>query len=339
MTQSFSAEQALAVQAVREAARLCQQVQRRITPDVLAKKDRSPVTVADFGSQALVCRALREGFPADPIVAEEDSSDLRRPEHRAILDQVLRDVGEIRPCPGPDEVCAWIDAGCGRQYYPRFWTLDPIDGTKGFLRAEQYAVSLALVVDGRIEVAALACPNLPHGDDPSGPCGLIFSALRGQGAVALPLEGDGPATSVHVSRCSSPAGARFCESVESGHSAHGDSARIADRLGIHRAPTRLDSQAKYAVVARGEAEIYLRMPTRADYREKIWDHAGGVLVVTEAGGTVTDIAGRALDFRLGPELLANRGVVVSNGPFHAEILAAIAALGLTRNPSPLAGEG
>lgn len=328
MAQSLSAEQALAVQAVREAARLCQQVQRRITPDVLAKKDRSPVTVADFGSQALVCRALREGFPNDPIVAEEDSSDLRRPEHAAIREQVLRHVREIRACQGPDEVCAWIDAGSAREYSPRFWTLDPIDGTKGFLRAEQYAVALALVVEGHIEVAALACPNLAQEVDAAEPRGLIFTAVRGQGAVSMPLEGDGPATPVQVSRCGWPEGARFCESVESGHSAHGDSAKIADRLGIRRAPVRLDSQAKYAVVARGEADIYLRMPTQADYREKIWDHAGGVLIVNEAGGVVTDITGRPLDFRRGPELLANRGVVVSNGAFHAEILAAIASLGL-----------
>jgi len=329
MTQLFSAEQALAVHAVREAARLCQQVQRRITPDVLAKKDRSPVTVADFGSQALVCRALREEFPNDPIVAEEDSSDLRRPENRAVVEQVLHDVEAIRPCRGTDEVCAWIDAGNGRQYAPRFWTLDPIDGTKGFLRAEQYAVSLALVVDGRVEVAALACPNLSRQANVPEPRGVVFSGVRGQGAVALPLEGDGPGVPVEISRCSWPEGARFCESVESGHSAHGDSAKIAERLGMRRAPIRLDSQAKYAVVARGEAEIYLRMPTRADYREKIWDHAGGVLIVTEAGGAVTDIVGRQLDFRRGPELTVNRGVVVSNGPFHAEILAAIAALGLT----------
>lgn len=328
MTSSYSAEQTLAVQAVREAAGLCQRVQRRITPEVLAKKDRSPVTVADFGSQALVCRAIRESFPADPIVAEEDSSDLRRPENQAILDQVVRDVKAVRDCQGPEEVCGWIDAGCGREYSRRFWTLDPIDGTKGFLRAEQYAVSLALIVDGRIEVAALACPNLPHAAGTSSPTGLVFTAIRGQGAIAMPLEGNGPATPIRASSCISPDGARFCESVESGHSAHGDSARIAERLGISRAPIRLDSQAKYAVVARGEAEIYLRMPTRADYREKIWDHAGGVLIVTEAGGTVTDIGGRELDFRLGPELQANRGVVVSNGAFHAKILAAIAELGL-----------
>lgn len=326
MSESYSAEQAVALEAVREAARLCQQVQRRITPEVLAKKDRSPVTVADFGSQALVCRALREQFADDPIVAEEDSTDLRRQENAALLAQVVRDVAGFRPGAEAAEVCAWIDAGGARQYCDRFWTLDPIDGTKGFLRAEQYAISLALIVKGRVEVAALACPNLAQqpGSEHSG---VVFTAVRGRGAVALGLA-PGDEWPVRASGLQSPAEARFCESVESGHSAHGDSAKIAGRLGIHREPIRLDSQAKYAVVGRGEAEIYLRMPTRADYREKIWDHAGGVLIVTEAGGTVTDIAGRALDFRLGAELASNRGVVVSNGPFHAEILAAIAELGL-----------
>jgi 3'(2'), 5'-bisphosphate nucleotidase len=172
VVQPFSAEQALAIEAVREAARLCQQVQRRITPEVLAKKDRSPVTVADFGSQALVCRALREGFPGDPIVAEEDSADLRRPENAVLLGQVVRDVEQIRPCRDAAEVCDWIDAGGARQYSRRFWTLDPIDGTKGFLRAEQYAVSLALIVEGRVEVAALparTCRSSP-GVNVAGSC-------------------------------------------------------------------------------------------------------------------------------------------------------------------------
>ena len=90
----------------------------------------------------------------------------------------------------------------------------------------------------------------------------------------------------------------------------------------------MDSQAKYGVVARGEAEIYLRMPTRADYREKIWDHAAGVLIVEEAGGTVTDITGRALEFQHGRELLANRGVIVTNGRLHARVLKTLAELGL-----------
>ena len=98
---------------------------------------------------------------------------------------------------------------------------------------------------------------------------------------------------------------------------------ISSSLGIQREPVRLDSQAKYAVVARGEGDLYLRLPTRADYREKIWDHAGGVLVVEEAGGRVSDIDGKPLDFTQGRELSANRGVVVTNGKLHDDVLKAI----------------
>ena len=105
---------------------------------------------------------------------------------------------------------------------------------------------------------------------------------------------------------------------------------VAARLGIAAPPLRMDSQAKYAVVARGEADIYLRLPTRADYREKIWDHAAGVLIVAEAGGTVTDIHGKPLEFHHGRELVANRGVVVTNGRLHDRVLEAIGDLGIGR---------
>ena len=56
-------------------------------------------------------------------------------------------------------------------------------------------------------------------------------------------------------------------------------------LGITAEPLRLDSQAKYAVVARGDASIYLRLP-HGGYRENVWDHAAGWLIVSEAGGRV-----------------------------------------------------
>jgi 3'(2'), 5'-bisphosphate nucleotidase len=56
----------------------------------------------------------------------------------------------------------------------------------------------------------------------------------------------------------------------------------------------------------------------------VWDHAGGVLVVEEAGGIVTDIDGQPLDFSLGRELSRNRGVIVSNGQFHDRLLSAVA---------------
>ena len=345
MSRQYEREQAVAIQAVREAARLCRAVASQISPEVLAKKDKSPVTVADFGSQALICRTLAQAFPNDPVIAEEDAVELRGPENAAILAQVLQHVRAVRSDTAggasamidEEQVCRWIEHGGGSLYSERFWTLDPIDGTKGFLRGEQYAIALALIVDGRIAVAALACPNLsapPGTEQPGGGGngGPIFHAVSGQGAFVV--AGDGPGgvdpspVRLSVSRRDQPADARFCESVESGHSAQGDAAAVAARLLITATPLRMDSQAKYAVVARGEADIYLRLPTRADYREKIWDHAAGALIVAEAGGVVTDVAGRPLEFNHGRELTVNRGVVVTNGRLHAQVIEAVRASGI-----------
>lgn len=135
-------------------------------------------------------------------------------------------------------------------------------------------------------------------------------------------------TILRVSECSGPKAARVCESVEAAHSSHDDAARVAEHLGIATDPVRLDSQAKYGIVAAGEAEIYLRLPTRADYREKIWDHAAGALLVAEAGGTVTDVAGKPLEFHHGRELSANRGVIATNGHLHEQVLAALRVVGI-----------
>ena len=317
----------VALQAVREAAKLCQRVQAQISPDVLEKKDRSPVTVADFGSQALVCRALHEAFPDDPVIGEEDAAELRTSENEALQAKVVQHVQAQQSQASTEDVLGWIDHGGASDYSRRFWTLDPIDGTKGFLRGEQYAVALALVVEGEVTVAALACPNLSVSSDGSGETGVVLAAVRGAEAMAFPLAGGDP-TDVTVSALDDPSQARFCESVESGHSSHSDAADVAERLGITAEPVRLDSQAKYAVVARGEASIYLRLPTRPGYVEKIWDHAAGVLVVEEAGGRVTDVDGKPLDFSHGYRLEENRGVIVTNGRLHEAVLDALKVVGV-----------
>lgn len=315
-------ELSIALAAVRQAANVCRNVQRAI-PAAMEKQDKSPVTIADFASQAVICRALGEAFPNDPIIGEEDSAELRLPENQPSLNRVQSELDRIGLNGSPQEICGWIDRGGAKSFGPRFWTLDPIDGTKGFLRGEQYAVSLALIVDGKITVAILGCPNLPLMAGSDGSDGSIFFAVRGQGASVQPCFGDSAAVPVRVTSVSSWADVRLCESVESGHSAHDRSAAIAASLGIVKPPVRLDSQAKYAVVARGEGDVYLRLPTKKDYREKIWDHAGGVLVVEEAGGRVTDIDGKPLEFTHGRELSANRGVVVTNGRLHDDVLRAI----------------
>jgi 3'(2'), 5'-bisphosphate nucleotidase len=326
----WSVEMDTALAAVREAGLLCREVQAGIDPGALQKKDKSPVTVADFGSQALVCRTIGEAFPDDAVIGEEDSAVLREEGNGPMLAKVVSHVAELRPGATGDSVCQWIDRGGAKEYADRFWTLDPIDGTKGFLRGEQYAVSLALIIDGVIEVAALGCPNLGEKLNGDRGSGTVFAAIRGAGVWQLPLAADGPGRPVKVSDQTDNRQIRFCESVEAAHSSHGDAARIADSLDIQAEPARLDSQTKYAVVARGEAEAYLRLPRDGKYREKIWDHAGGVLVVTEAGGKVTDIRGRELDFTRGYQLENNLGVIVTNGRVHEAVIETIKKLGIGR---------
>jgi 3'(2'), 5'-bisphosphate nucleotidase len=329
MSLDYHRESEIAARALREAASLCRRVQQAIAPEVLEKRDKSPVTVADFGSQALVCRRLAQAFPDDPVVAEEDSAELRREDNAPLLHQVVEQVQRFNPSARPDDVCRWIDHGGAREGGRRFWTLDPIDGTKGFLRGEQYAIALALIVDGRPELGLLACPNYPARDPAAS--GRLFIAVRGRGTCAGPIGGPADRETVRVSGCSDLKDARICESVEAAHSSHSDAARVAEELGIAVEPVRLDSQAKYGLVAAGEAEIYLRLPTRADYREKIWDHAAGALVVTEAGGAVTDVAGKPLEFHHGRELIANRGVIATNGRLHARVLEALRKAGVSRD--------
>jgi len=316
-------ELAAGIDAVRAAARVCRTVaERLVTADTLEKKDQSPVTVADFASQAIVCRGLERVFPGDPVVGEEDATELRGASP-ALRESVQRAVAaELGGDPGLAPVLSWIDRGGAHADGARYWTLDPIDGTKGFLRGEQYAVALALIEGGEVVVGLLGCPNLPDG---AGGHGVLFTAVRGEGTRRHPLfemalvEGK-PVSVAAVQRA---ADGRLCESVESAHSDQDRSARIVSLLGISAEPYRIDSQCKYAVVAEGDASIYLRLPTKREYREKIWDHAAGKLVVEEAGGRVTDVDGQALNFRTGRTLAANRGVVATCGPIHDEVIAAI----------------
>ncbi|MEZ4701486.1 MAG: 3'(2'),5'-bisphosphate nucleotidase [Rhodothermales bacterium] len=325
----YTREREIAIAAVREAAILCRAVQAQISKSVLEKKDKSPVTVADFGSQALVCRSIHEAFAGDPIIAEENSAALREEGQKDLLARVVSHVGALRAGVDADTVCQWIDFGGANAYSDRFWTLDPIDGTKGFLRSEQYAIALALIVEGEIVVSALGCPNLPVSADRPDEVGVIFAAVKGEGAVALALDSDAAPVPVQVSTLSDSRQARFCESVESGHSSHDDSANVGQQLGITAEAVRMDSQAKYATVARGDADIYLRLPTRPGYVERIWDHAAGVLVITEAGGKVTDIHGHPLEFTHGAGLEKNKGVIVTNGLLHDAVLDALNAVGVT----------
>lgn len=295
----------------------------------LTKEDYSPVTVADFAVQALVALQLRDALGAILLVGEESAADLHTDSSRALRDAVVAAVCEARPGLSAGDVLAAIDLGNHDASGAAYWTLDPVDGTKGFLRGGQYAISLALIEDGNVQLGVLGCPNL--GEDFSRPFdqpaarGSLFFARRGGGAFSLPEGAPGTAPMpIQIATPRAISALRVCESVEAGHSRLDETQQVVDLLGARGTPARLDSQCKYAVVARGQADAYLRLPTRADYREKIWDHAAGALVAMEAGARVTDIDGRALDFAQGATLRRNRGVICSAPGFHDAILAAVA---------------
>ena len=309
-------EKQVAIDAVLKAIQLCQRVQSEmVDTDSVDKSDGSPVTVADFGSQALIGRIIGDTFPEDAIVAEEDSQALRK--NPTLLKRVVTYVSQLTEQTSPQAVCDWIDRGRG-EIGQRSWTLDPIDGTKGFLRGDQYAIALALIVDGEVQLGVLGCPNLPRRWKMAREeRGCLFVAAKGDGTQMLSLDGRLNEL-VRVSHTVH----RLAESFEPTHGNRAAHVSIASHLRMTNPPIRMDSQTKYGLVAHGDASVYIRLPNPAvpDYRECIWDHAAGLIVVEEAGGKVSDADGQSLDFLQGRRLTANRGIVASNGVLHAQVL-------------------
>ena len=299
--------------AVRAASEVCLAA---ADPVVMSKRGAEPVTVADFASQAVILRELEAARPDDAIVAEESGA-------------TLGDLGGVKSlavaaalagAPDAETLLGWIDHRGGADD-GTYWAVDPIDGTKGFLRGEQFAVAVGLVVDGKPVAGVLGLPRFR--DD--GARGVVVWGAAGVGAFVEDLRGGDPEP-VAVSDRADPRSVRVLGSVEA---AHGDPVMVSaviGALGIEGGWVRMDSQAKYGAIALGEAEVYVRPRNRPDFRERVWDHAAGAAIVTAAGGRVTDLDGRELDFSLGPRLEENRGVLATNGPVHDDVLEVLARI-------------
>ncbi|HBS29092.1 MAG TPA: 3'(2'),5'-bisphosphate nucleotidase [Phycisphaerales bacterium] len=331
--------------AVLRASRLCRRLQADLARlGSMTKGDASPVTVADFAAQAVVAHTLREMLGPPTIVAEESALELRRRRAEGdpgLIDAVLSAVRTEWADATAEGVLEAIDLGAaeplpsggGRGDWSGFWALDPIDGTKGFLRNGQYAVALAWIEAGSPTLGVLGCPALSKDfnrplDEPD-PRGTIYFGVAGGGVYETGAEDEREAP-VRVRRLEPAEGepVRLCESVEGSHTSHDRAEKVMERLGELAEPLRLDGQTKYAVAARGQADVYLRLPRPGSrYTERIWDHAAGALLAREAGLAVTDVDGRELDFSRGRGLDKNRGVVVAPARLHGLLLGAIRALG------------
>lgn len=330
--ESWQPELEVALRAVRDAAALAREIRRQFGEQAFLKADRSPVTVADFAVQALVALRLWQAFPDDPLVAEEDSASLRAPAGEPIRQSVLDVLHRAIPDLTSDRVLEAIDRGGGTPG-ERFWTLDPIDGTQGFVRGDQYVVALALIVRGRVEVGLLGCPGLALTDERRDAVGSMVCAVRNRGAFRASLTG-GEFAPLRVSSCREPRAARVLRSFEGGHLDLKTFNGMIRALGIEVTPTLMDGQAKHAVIAAGQAESLIRLPATPDYRDRIWDQAAGALVIEEAGGRVTDVRGAALDFGAGRVLANNEGVIASNGLLHVAILDAARKVITSTNARP-----
>ena len=318
----FELEKKAGLGAVTKAARACAQMSGEPEfREAIYKTDGSPVTLADFFVQALINEELTAAFPEIPIVAEESSLCLEG----GCGEKLRNHLGRLLPEKNSDEILNIINRGNhGGGGYGKFWTLDPIDGTRGFLAKRQYAIALALIEDGEVVLGILGCPEL--GPDASGSTGgekgFIFFAEKGLGSYQVGLSG-GTQTRISVSGVKKASDSIMCESVKAPDSSYEFSGKIARFLDVNAKPLRMDSQCKYAVLARGDASIYLRPPPQKDYKENIWDHAAGYIIVKEAGGTVTDSSGKPLDFSVGKKLHENKGILVTNGAIHEAVLQAV----------------
>lgn len=336
---SYDKQLVAAKKAASLAALLCQNVQKGLLQsDVQSKSDKSPVTVADYGSQVLVSFVLQQELPSQAfsLVAEEDSGDLRKEESQETLQRITKLVNETISIDGTYKVsplsetdvltiidCGTSEGGSNGQH----WVLDPIDGTKGFLRGDQYAIALGLLDEGKVVLGVLACPNLPlesiknQNQKAQNKAGCLFSAQLSCGTFMESLDGS-PPVKVHVSNIENSEEASFFESYEAAHSSHSLSGSIAKKLGVKAPPVRIDSQAKYGALSRGDGAIYLRFPNKG-YREKIWDHAAGYIVVAEAGGVASDASGKPLDFSKGRYLDLDTGIIVTNQKLMPAVLKAV----------------
>ncbi|ODV59938.1 3'(2'),5'-bisphosphate nucleotidase [Ascoidea rubescens DSM 1968] len=352
--------------------------------NTLIKNDKSPVTVGDFAAQAIIISSVINNFPNDKFIAEESSNDLVSNEYltNQILDKILvnnvafdhkfgYNHNRLDDLDSIDKILNTIDLGSNNDLSKgdpdnrnkRFWTLDPIDGTKGFLRNDQFAICLALIENNTVQLAVIGVPNLPvdldqilinndyinnyNGDLNSFikektsliEKGGLFTAVKNNGAFFQPLFNKINHTSddsnflqesnsikINMRKdLNSISDLIICEGYEKGHSSHSTQSLIKSKLGISNTPSnslKIDSQAKYCCLSKGDADVYLRLPISESYQENIWDHASGYLLITESGGTVTDMFGNDLDFTKG-RTLKSKGIIASNNQYHDQIIKAV----------------
>ncbi|KAH7133171.1 hypothetical protein B0J13DRAFT_561720 [Dactylonectria estremocensis] len=334
MDSPYSRELTVAFGALQGAAQLSQSIISSKDKGVIEKDDLSPVTVADFAVQALLTATIKDAFPEDRVVGEEDASDLRK--NPALMERVwdlLNHSSGAHKLPATrDRMCDLIDeCGSNSPGSGRTWVFDPIDGTKTYVRGELYAINMGLLLDGKQVAGIVACPNMSmdamaplrnENIDPTGQ-GCIVFAVKDHGAYIRPLRSN--AEPKKLACHANNQDVRFVTSVSIVDSAlDGVHEVVADRLnasypGCDLVPWVL----RWAVLAMGLGNTTVWVYNRKDRYAKAWDHAGAMLLFEECGGTITDVRGKPIDLSAGRKICANFGFVAAPADIHGHVLEAV----------------
>ena len=223
----------------------------------------------DWGVQAVVSWVLKQAYPGENIsmIAEEDTKGLTGEAGVTVLQPLVAAVNEclaeahlvgLDPPSAPltaVDVLREISTGNSEGGSTgRHWILDPVDGTLGFVRADQYAIALALLDSGKLTVGALGCPNFPTRAEwlkyphrfhrmvakmykgKWWAKGFILKAQKDKGTHMVQLVGDDgsleEAMAVRVSPVKDPSMVTFCEPVEKANSNQAFTQQLSEMLNM-----------------------------------------------------------------------------------------------------------
>jgi 3'(2'), 5'-bisphosphate nucleotidase len=240
-------------------------------------------------------------FEVIPDAPASISTDADREAQECILQYLRRHFPEDAFC-AEETTAALRDAAMTG---PRLWIVDPIDGTRGFARKNgEFSAMIGFVEEGRIAVGVVAEPARAR----------LTYAVRGGGCWRRDETDSGP-VACRVSAVRTLAEATITQSRSR---TPGKPSRYVQALTPARVVETYSAGIKLALVARGEADVYLN--TYDQFHD--WDICAGHILVAEAGGEVTDLDGNALIYGQ-PGAWQRHGLLASNGQLHQAALAAM----------------
>lgn len=267
------------------------------------KEDGSPVTVADYATQIYIINRITEKFPNDQIIAEEDDisliSDITKSSINSCYEAL--NIG--------DKINIENALIKDYKHSKRQWTVDPIDGTKGYQKGLFYAIGIGFMINSNPKICSIAVPNY------SKLVKAIFIAEKDQGSkFSIDNSEFKP---IKVSEQSILKEAKMCQSLHYNKPWVIDFANHVEITNF----VQIDSMAKFCKVADGTADFYIKPMNKS--RSYAWDFLPGTLLVKEAGGSITDLRGNAIKFKNNKCIVSAPGLIASNSLIHNDIIANI----------------